>query len=158
LGLTKRLQFYGDLRGQGGTVIDGGYTRPASVRLTDCIDPRPGWRGRRAAWLLAFAFATLTCAVFSPSAWAVPRAQYSGVSFGPDGTSSTSFTNLQSITVDQSTGTVYVYDATAESLYKFDAEGNPVNFSALGTNVIPGVGGAARTNPEFQVAVAPPGS
>ena len=38
-------------------------------------------------------------------------------------------------------GNVYVYDATTNTVNKFDDKGNPVNFSLLGTNVIDGKGG-----------------
>jgi hypothetical protein len=51
------------------------------------------------------------------------------------------FSNVQSIAVDESSGDVYVYDTAAGgTIYKFDSSGQPANFSALGTNVIEGVG------------------
>jgi hypothetical protein len=43
--------------------------------------------------------------------------------------------NPRSMAVDQSTNRVYVRDGA--SIYKFDANGNPSNFSALGTNKLP---------------------
>ncbi|MBS1893794.1 MAG: hypothetical protein JST59_21045 [Actinobacteria bacterium] len=95
--------------------------------------------------------------LISSSASAATSATYSGVSFGPDGTAGTSFVGLRSLTVDQVTEDVYAYDAAERKLYKFDAEGHPANFSALGTNVISGVGGGAGGT-EYQVAIAPPGS
>jgi hypothetical protein len=51
----------------------------------------------------------------------------------------------QGIAVDESTGDVYVY--TGGAISKFDADGNPVNFSALGSNQITGVqaGGSGET-------------
>jgi hypothetical protein len=66
------------------------------------------------------------------------------------------FTNPQSVAVD-SAGDVYVYDAGAEggSIYKFDAAGNPVSFSALGMNVIANVG--ARSPDEEEIAVSSAG-
>ncbi|HEY4810373.1 MAG TPA: hypothetical protein VIH71_04875 [Solirubrobacteraceae bacterium] len=64
---------------------------------------------------------------------------------------------MRSITVDQATGDVFAYDAAAEKIYKFDAAGAPVDFSATGSNAIEGVGGGFGVA-EYQVAVAPPGS
>ena len=62
-----------------------------------------------------------------------------------------SFSNVQGVGVDQSTGDVYVLDAASGSVSKFDASGAPVNFSALSSNVIEGVGGAG--NGENEIAV-----
>jgi phosphodiesterase/alkaline phosphatase D-like protein len=81
---------------------------------------------------------------------------YTGTSFGPDGTSATSFENAQGLAVDQSTGDLYVYDAGAGKVYKFDSSGHPLNFSALGTNAIENIGGGGRG--ELEIAVAPAGS
>ncbi len=57
-----------------------------------------------------------------------------------------SFTNVQGVAVDQPSGDVYVLDVGADggagAVLKFDAAGNPVNFSATGTNAIEGVGTA----------------
>lgn len=58
-------------------------------------------------------------------------------------TSFGSFSNVQGVAVNSSTGDVYVYDAGAETISRFDAEGNPVSFSSTGTNTIVGVGGTA---------------
>ena len=52
-----------------------------------------------------------------------------------------SFSGVEGIAVDHASGDVYVYDAGAGSILKFDGTGNPVNFSALGTNEIDGKGG-----------------
>lgn len=41
------------------------------------------------------------------------------------------------IAVDESTGDVFVFDEQESKIEKFDAAGDPVNFSALGTNAIP---------------------
>jgi hypothetical protein len=80
-------------------------------------------------------------------------------SFGPDGTTSTSFASVQGVAVDQASGNVYVYD-TGEGgngkIYKFDSAGNPVDFSSTGTNAIEGVGGSGPG--EEELAVAPPGA
>lgn len=52
-----------------------------------------------------------------------------------------SFNNVQGVAVDQVTGDVYVYDAGAGAVYKFDSTGAPENFSGLGSNVITEIGG-----------------
>jgi hypothetical protein len=62
-----------------------------------------------------------------------------------------SFTNVQGVAVDQSSGDVYVFDAGAGSVFKFNAAGDPVNFSSSGTNVIGGVGGAGSGENEIAV-------
>lgn len=76
-------------------------------------------------------------------------------SFGPEGPLSVEkFGNVQGIAVDQDTGDVYVYDIGSKggAIYKFDSEGNPVNFSGLAGNVIEGVGGADE-GAENEVAI-----
>jgi hypothetical protein len=83
---------------------------------------------------------------------------YTGVSFGPDGVGgSQSFASVGSIAVDPVNGDVYVYDAEAGSIYKFDSAGAPTNFSSSGTNVITGVGGVGYFAGN-QVALAPAGA
>jgi hypothetical protein len=76
-------------------------------------------------------------------------------SFGPGGPGSGAFGGYaHGVAVDQSTGDVYVYDTSAEfklSVYKFNAAGEPQNFSALGTNVIEGSGESYPA--EAQIAV-----
>jgi DNA-binding beta-propeller fold protein YncE len=49
-----------------------------------------------------------------------------------------SFTNPNGIAVEESTGDVYVADIGTDTVSKFDAHGNPVDFSALGTNALNG--------------------
>src|ERR1700733_154773 len=49
-----------------------------------------------------------------------------------------SFTNPNGIAIDESTGDVYVADIATDTLYKFDTNGNPVDFAALGSNALPG--------------------
>jgi hypothetical protein len=63
-----------------------------------------------------------------------------------------SFSNIQGLAVDDSTGDVYVYEAGQESILKFNASGEPANFTATGTNVIEGVG-RVGVNGDQQVAV-----
>ena len=43
-----------------------------------------------------------------------------------------SFSNPNGIAVDESTGDVYVADIGTDTVYKFDANGNLVDFSAVG--------------------------
>ncbi len=49
-----------------------------------------------------------------------------------------SFTNPNGIAVEESTGDVYVADIGTDTVYKFDASGNPVDFAALGSNALSG--------------------
>lgn len=49
-----------------------------------------------------------------------------------------SFSDPRSIAVDESTGSVYVVDPNNANVQKFDADGNPADFSALGSNVLDG--------------------
>jgi Tol biopolymer transport system component len=90
--------------------------------------------------------------VFSAPALASKERPYTGVSFGPTGTGVGSFVSVQGVTVDQATGDVFVYDdGEGGRIYKFDAAGEPVNFSALGTNVITGVGSGGGAEDEVAV-------
>ncbi len=82
---------------------------------------------------------------------------YTGLSFGPDGTSATSFDSVQGVAVDQASEDVYVYDTGAGGkVYKFDSSGAPVSFSALTGNAIEGVGGTSGA--ENEIAIAPAGA
>ncbi len=49
-----------------------------------------------------------------------------------------SFTNPNGIAVDESSGDVYVADIGTDTVYKFDANGNPIDFSTLGSNALTG--------------------
>lgn len=100
----------------------------------------------------------LALAICAPLASGAETHPYTGVSFGPDGVGgSASFQRVQSIAVDPGSGATYVYDGGAGKVYKFDAAGAPVNFSATGTNAISDVGGGAG-GAEYEIAVAPAGS
>jgi hypothetical protein len=61
----------------------------------------------------------------------------------------------QALTVDQATGDVLVIDVAGGAVLKFDGSGNPVSFSALGTNVLDGATGADAT-PHGQFAFDSP--
>jgi DNA-binding beta-propeller fold protein YncE len=56
--------------------------------------------------------------------------------FGRDATET--FSNPNGITVDEATGDVYVADIGTDTVYKFDANGNPVDFAVSGSNVLTG--------------------
>ncbi len=49
-----------------------------------------------------------------------------------------SFTNPNGLAVDETSGDVYVADLGTDTVYKFDANGNPVNFASLGSNALSG--------------------
>jgi DNA-binding beta-propeller fold protein YncE len=49
-----------------------------------------------------------------------------------------SFSNPNGIAVDEATGDVYVADIATSTVYKLDANGNPVSFSKLGSNALSG--------------------
>ena len=55
-------------------------------------------------------------------------------------TSFGSFTDPNGIAVEESTGDVYVADIATGTVSKFDADGNPVEFSTLHSNVLSGAG------------------
>jgi WD40-like Beta Propeller Repeat len=113
---------------------------------------------RRFGLVVLAMFALLSLAV-AASASALQTREYTGVSFGPNGPAGGQpFVSLRSIAVDQTTGDVYAYVPTeGGTIYKFNAAGEPLAFSATGTNVIAGVGGGGG-NIEYQVAIAPAGS
>lgn len=55
--------------------------------------------------------------------------------FGPDGAASTGFTTAGSVAVDPVEEVSYVLDRQADAVYKFDLEGNPVNFGGSSPNI-----------------------
>lgn len=79
-------------------------------------------------------------------------------SFGPDGTTSTGFEWAGPIAVDQQAELVYVIDRSSGALYKFDTDGNPVDFggsaSYISGNAITGLSFFAFAGGS-QVAVDP---
>jgi Fibronectin type III domain len=75
-----------------------------------------------------------------------------GKSFGPEGLGAGTFGNVKSVAVDQSSGDVYVFDQGREAIFKFDAAGEPVDFSSTGTNEIEGATSSGG-GPEQQIAV-----
>lgn len=105
-----------------------------------------------------FAFVLLT--LWVPTADAVETHPFTNTTIGPDGAAAAGeFIDLASVATDSS-GNVYVLDTTGSGrLYKFDSAGEPLDFSATGTNFIEGTGGFnGNTTLVNQVAIAPPGS
>jgi hypothetical protein len=77
---------------------------------------------------------------------------YTGKSFGPGGVESGSFENAVGVAVQQASGDTFVLEAGGSGrVYKFDAAGNPIDFSGTGTNVIEGVGSAGGSEEEIAV-------
>lgn len=56
-----------------------------------------------------------------------------------------SFTNPNGIAVEEATGDVYVADIATDTVSRFDANGNPVDFAALGTNQSTGAATPAKS-------------
>jgi DNA-binding beta-propeller fold protein YncE len=83
--------------------------------------------GRAAAVLV---LATLAFAASPALAETHPPLGPLGGSSSPD-----TFTNPNGIAIDESSGDVYVADLATNTVYKFDENGIPVNFSAFGTYV-----------------------
>ncbi len=48
------------------------------------------------------------------------------------------FANPNGIAIDEATGDVYVADIGTDTVYKFDANGSPVDFASLGSNALSG--------------------
>lgn len=83
--------------------------------------------GRAGVKAVVALLACLVCSwVISASALAAEPPSYLG-SFGPDGTTSTGFSQAGPIAVDQG-DFVYVIDHSAGELLKFDLAGNPIDF------------------------------
>jgi DNA-binding beta-propeller fold protein YncE len=110
-------------------------------------------RGATVASLLLCALLALAA---SP-ALAAP-ADYLG-SFGPDGSEATGFGDPTSLGVDQSSGAVYVGDSETQTLYKFDSEGNPLDWGGtapyISNSEITGLAFRTTEPGENQIAVDP---
>jgi len=85
--------------------------------------------------------------------------------FGPDGTGLTGFSGAGSVAIDQSKGIVYVFDGghfedgKTGAIFKFDLEGNPVNFSGsspdISGNELSGISIEGFPESAQQIAVDP---
>ncbi len=94
---------------------------------------------RRCPARLGVALLVVVCLWFSlgsVSAFAAGEAHPFLFSFGAS--SGTSFSNPNGIAVNEASGNVYVADIGTDTVYKFDASGNPVNFPALGSSALTG--------------------
>jgi hypothetical protein len=85
-------------------------------------------------------------------AHAVVTRPYTGLSFGPAGAGSGGFSQVGGVAVDQRTGDVFVFDdGEGGRVYKFDANGEPVDFASSRTNAIENVGTAGTDEEEIAV-------
>jgi hypothetical protein len=128
--------------------------RSEAKALSAVSNAREGTRARIA---LVAALALAALVTFVAFASAAPAAPENYASFGPDGTESSDFEWVTSVAVDQQTGVVYAYDYYAGALYKFEADGTPVNFTGSNPNIdgneITGLSPASLRVGEAQVAV-----
>ncbi len=132
-----------------------------SIEGGSAIEDNLGGTARRPfASLLALAgLALCALALFASPAAAEAIHPYTGTSFGPEGTTgSATFQSVQGMAMDQTSHDVFVYDGGAGKIYKFDEDGEPVDFSSLGTNAIEGVGTGETPYAEMEIAIAPAGS
>jgi hypothetical protein len=102
--------------------------------------------------IVALCAALAAFLISDPAAHAALTHPYTGQSIGPKGLGEGSFSSPNGVAVDQTSGDVFVYDANeGGQVYKFDATGEPVDFSSSGTNVITGVGTAGPHETEVAV-------
>src|SRR3954468_15291280 len=120
------------------------------------------YAARQAAWgRTAILFSPTFAAVFI----ALPASALSAAAaeppvfldaFGPDGTESSSFGKVHSVAVDGQTGNVFVLDSEGGALYKFAADGTPLDWGGaagyISGNEIDGLAPFQENN-ESQVAV-----
>jgi len=86
-----------------------------------------GGAGRPFARLVVGAWLMLVCLVFCAGRAAAAPGEYLK-SFGPNGTTATQFSRTAALAVDQNTGAVYVGDSGTQVLYKFNAEGEELDY------------------------------
>jgi DNA-binding beta-propeller fold protein YncE len=98
-----------------------------------------GIRSRLSRFGLTLALAVGFWVVFggASAAWAAGEAHPLLSSFG-GASGTTTFSDPNGIAVDESNGDVYVADIGTSTVYKFDENGSPVNFFALGSNALTG--------------------
>ncbi len=97
-----------------------------------------GMRPRRAAWLGLVLAAGVSAWLALGSASALAGEAHPLVGeFG-------SFSNPNAIAIDEASGDVYVADIGTDTVYKFDANGSPVDFVTLGSNALSGAATPAK--------------
>lgn len=111
-----------------------GQGRRTDFQVTDGVGSRPVSVRR---FVVGLALLVGLLVVLHPQAAlaAEPSRAYLS-SFGPDGTEATGFEATSSIAVDGGTGAVYVLDSVAGVLYKFDADGTPVDFGGSAAYIV----------------------
>lgn len=112
---------------------------------------------RRPAPIALAAVATVAGMLLcSAPASAVVTHSYTGKAFGPEGPGKGAFAEVQGVAVEQGTGTVYVLDTGVNggTIYKFNAAGEPQNFSALGSDKIEKTGNGGTDENELAVSSA----
>ncbi len=133
-------------------MVNGAKVRGRELKSRDFIEKfatafRSGsWRRASLGWPpralgRSAVLAIVVGLVFAASASAA-RHPFLGT-FGP--TSQPTFSAATALAVDESTGDVLVADRESQTLSRFTPAGEPAPFSALGTNVIDGLGGADET-------------
>jgi DNA-binding beta-propeller fold protein YncE len=90
------------------------------------------------AKVTASLLALVAIACWAPASAFASTAHEYEKSFGPDGTEGTQFEGPGAVAVDQGSHDVYVADLGLGTVSKFDENGTPDNFSALGSNEIVG--------------------
>ncbi len=95
-------------------------------------------RSRRIPTALSLAVAAIVAlgAGSSPALAAGEAHPFLNISFGHNATET--FSNPNGIAIEEATGDVYVADIGTDTVYKFDASGNPLDFAALGSNALTG--------------------
>ncbi len=95
-------------------------------------------RSRRIPTALSLAVAVIvTLGAGASPAFAGEAHPFLNISFGHNATEA--FSNPNGIAVDETTGDVYVADIGTDSIYKFNANGTPVNFASLSSNELTGI-------------------
>jgi len=112
--------------------------------------------GRMGRILLACVSVALAVGAFQSAAAAAAEPPVLLGVFGPDGPEGSSFEKVRSVALDIQTGTVFVLDSEAGALYKFEADGTPLDWGGnagyISGNRIDGLAPFVENN-ESQVAV-----
>jgi len=105
-----------------------------------------------AASLTSIAIMALWCFAALASGAVVTEYLYD---FGPDGTENSNFERIVSVAVDQQTGVVYVLDGETGTLFKFEADGSPLDWGGtagyISGNEISGIAPAENNGAQLAV-------